>query len=118
MLTEEIDESLFISRFEDYDRVGDDKNFSYKGLRALYNFLIELYTEEEPFKLDVIGLCCDFAEYEDLNEYLKDHGTELKKEDYENEEDFKQAVEEEINDKTTLIKIGNDLDDGFIIHRY
>jgi len=120
MIIEEYDESLFISRFEDYKRVVTDENkngnFSYKGLRALFNYLEEIYDEENPLKLDVISLCCDFNEYKNLNEYIKDYNTNV--EEDEGEENYKNAVEEEINDKTTLIKIGDDLDEGFIIQAY
>ena len=43
-------------------------NFSYEGLTALYDYL-ERYEEdtETELELDVIGLCCEFSEYDDLN---------------------------------------------------
>jgi len=123
MIIEEYDESLFINRFEDYKRVQTKENpsgnFSYKGLRCLFKFLEETTTEENPLKLDVIGLCCDFNEYEDLQDYLKDYSnTHEEKEEEETEEDFKIRIEEEINENTTLIKFGDDLDEGFIIQGY
>lgn len=140
MIIEEIDESLFLSRFEDYKRVvtleNPNGNFTYRGLRALFNYLDEAYEEENPLKLDVISLCCDFSEY-GLNEYLNNYGTEEQKKTYEElrkarkttekadfndlenaEDDFKQEIEEEINNKTTLIKFGDDLNEGFIIQNY
>jgi hypothetical protein len=36
----------------------------------------------------------------------------------EQREEFKAKIEEEISDKTTLIKFGDDLDEGFIIGSY
>ena len=173
MIIEEYDESLFISRFEDYKRVETETNkngnFTYKGLRHLFQYLNEIYDEENPLTLDVISLCCDFNEYKNLNEYLTDYSNQhevlnfegflnekcptllkeyetykkesikngvnlaediykwvayiLKKEDIINEfetkqEEFKNQIEEEINDKSTLIKFGDDLDEGFIIQAY
>jgi len=122
MLIEEIDESLFISRFEDYKRVvtpeNKNGNFTYKGLRALFNYLQETTTEENPIKLDVVALCCDFSEYKNINEYLDDYGTDLKASDYESDDDLKEDLEEEISNKTTLIKLDDDLDEGFIIASY
>ncbi len=139
MIIEEIDESLFISRFEDFKRVetpeNPNGNFSYKGLRALFNYLDETGDEENSMKLDVIALCCEFSEYADLDEYLKDyytkeeinekwekvindldkHGEEI---DEETTEEFKRVLEDEINDNTSLIKLGDDLDEGFIIRNY
>ncbi len=123
MIIEEYDESLFISRFEDYKRVETLENpngdFSYKGLRVLFDYLNELSDDDEnPYKLNVISLCCDYSEYKDLKEYLKDYPTELKKDNYPDIEDFWEAVEEEINEKTTLIKFDEDLNEGFIVRNY
>ncbi len=123
MIIEEYDESLFISRFEDYKRVetaeNPNGNFSYKGLRALFNYLDAAYDEENPLKLDVIALCCDFSEYKNLNEYLNDYDNQHeKKTEKETDDEFKTRIEEEINDKTTLIKFSDDLDEGFIIGQY
>lgn len=132
MIIEEIDESLFISRFEDYERVctieKPNGNFSYAGLRALYNYLDDTYTEEAPLKLDVISLCCDYSEYKNLNEYIRDYynSDELKEilinlegdTEEEKQEALKRYMEEEISSKTILIKIEDDLDKGFIIQNY
>jgi len=77
MIIEEYDESLFIQRFENCKRVetkdNPSGNFSYSGLRALFEYLNEAYDEENPLKLDVISLCCDFSEYKSLEEYKKDY---------------------------------------------
>ena len=122
MIIEEYDESLFIGRFEDYKRVetseNPNDNFSYKGLRFLFEYLDETHDEENPLKLDVISLCCDFSEYKNGTEFLNDYPTELKKDDYKDIEEFWDAVEEEISDKTTLIKFEEDLNEGFIIGQY
>ena len=122
MIIEECDESLFISRFEDYKRVetteNPNGNFSYKGLRNLFKYLDEISDEENPLKFDVISLCCEFCEYKNGTEFLNDYPTELKKDDYNEIEEFWNAVEEEINDKTTLIKFEADLNEGFIIQNF
>jgi len=123
MIIEEYDESLFISRFEDYKRVETDENpngnFSYKGLRYLFEYLEEIADEENPLKLDVIGLCCDFLEYKNLDEFLLEQLSDFSERcDFDDEDEFNQAIEEEINDKTTLIKFGDDLNEGFIIQSY
>lgn len=134
-IVETIDESLFISRFEDYKRVKTAEqsgNFTYEGLRHLFNYLDDCYTDDKPLELDVIGLCCDFSEYENLEEYLnnyfsteeinkkiqdiKDNDESLTEEEI--KQKFKEEMEEHINDNTTLIKFSDDLDDGFIIQQY
>ena len=121
MIIEEYDESLFKQRFENYDRVGEGKNFSYAGLSALFEYLDEVSDEENPYKLDVIALCCEFSEYDSIEEYLNDYSNQHdpKGED-EDEEEFNSRIFEEISDNTTLISIeehGNN-DGSFIIQSY
>jgi len=133
MIIEEYDESLFISRFEDYKRVQTSErigNFTYRGLRALFQYLDDLYTEDEPYKLDVIALCCDYSEYKDLEEYLQDYPktaeeieeitgkTDIKDLNKEEMTEFKEVIENEIGENTSLIKFSDDLDEGFIIQQY
>lgn len=128
MIIEEIDENLFISRFRDYNRVKIDGqsggNFTICGLRALFNYLDELYDEENPLKFDVINLCSDYNEFEDLEDYFRDYPLrEDYKEDFTDEygvfdeESFKESIEEDLNVHFTLIKLGDDLNEGFIIGR-
>lgn len=47
---------------EAFNRLGRGDNFSYDGLELLFNYLEELEHCEEQYELDVIALCCDFAE--------------------------------------------------------
>jgi len=133
MIIEEYDESLFISRFEDYKRVitleNPNGNFSYKGLRALFEYLEETTDKENPYKLDVIALCCEFSEYKNIEEFLKDYSHQYKtfeewkeennlNKDYEEEDTYLDELEQEIIYNTTLIKFEDDLDEGFIIQNY
>jgi len=78
-------------------------NFSYKGLKALYDDLI-IYEESsgDPIELDVIALCCDYSEYESLEDFQEDYG-----DDYESID--------EIGDATTVIMID---DTSFIIQAF
>ena len=45
------------------------------GCDALFGYLDEAYSEE-TWELDVIALCCDWTQYDDLDEMLKDYGAE------------------------------------------
>ena len=71
-------------------------NFTYRGLIALYDYF-EQYEEDtgEQIELDVIAICCDYYEYEDLKYFQEDYS-----EDYESIEDIEQA--------TTVIMIDDD----------
>ena len=90
----------FERAFKNFER----DNFSYDGLKALFEYL-EDYEEDtgEEVELDVIALCCEYMEYDSLKEYNDDYGT-------------KYSEIDAIQDDTTLIKI--DGGNGFIIQQY
>ena len=56
----------FERAFKNFER----DNFSYDGLKALFEYLEE-YGDGmgEEVELDVIALCCEYAEYDSLKEY-------------------------------------------------
>ena len=89
----------FERAFKNFER----DNFSYDGLKALFEYLEE-YEEGtgEEVELDVIALCCDYTEYDSLKEYNDDYGT-------------KYSEIDAIQNDTTLIKID---DNSFIIQQY
>jgi len=79
-------------------------NFSYEGLLALFDWFEMLEEDcDQKIELDVIAICCDFSEYENLKEFQNDYGDE-----YESLED--------IENSTTLIKIEDE--EGFIIQQF
>ena len=78
-------------------------NFSRAGLIALYDYLEQLEDDiGEEIELDVIALCCGFAEYDSLEEFQADYS-----EDYQTIGD--------IESDTTVIMID---DDSFIIQQF
>lgn len=54
-----VDIYLFRQQFIDMNR---SENFTYEGLGVLFEYLTDLEHCEEEYELDVIALCCDFAE--------------------------------------------------------
>jgi len=49
-------------------------NFTYAGLTTLYDYLVELADDcGTSIELDVVGLCCDFIEYESLADYREQY---------------------------------------------
>jgi len=67
--------------------MGRENQFSYKGKKALFEYL-EQYEEEtsEQLELDLIALCCEFSEFENLEEFQNAFSNEYKNlEDIENE---------------------------------
>tara|TARA_Y100000593_G_scaffold13543_1_gene25258 strand:- start:762 stop:1058 length:297 start_codon:yes stop_codon:yes gene_type:complete len=82
-MIEVVTESQFIDRF----RQIRPTNFTYEGLQALFEYL-EQYEDDtgEEIELDVIGLCCEFGQYDNLKEFQDDYGKDYECiEDIENE---------------------------------
>ena len=95
-----INEYDFIDAFR---KMGREGNFSNDGLVALYEYLEMLEDDTgQTIELDVIALCCEYAEYDNLEEFQADYG-----EDYETIEDIQNA--------TSVIMID---DDSFIIQNF
>lgn len=92
--------SQFVDAFHKCDR---SNQFSYDGLKALYDWLEEL-GDPEGNELDVIAICCDFCEFEDLEAFQESYGSE----NYESIED--------IHEQTTVIELPDG--DGFIIQSF
>ena len=67
-------QTINFSQFYDAFQAIRPENFSYEGLRALYDWL-EDYADDtgEDYELDVIALCCDFTEYESLEELQENY---------------------------------------------
>ena len=62
----------FAHLFEEYNR---KENFTYNGRLALFDYLEELEEDTgEQIECDVIGFCCDFSEYETIEECAKEYG--------------------------------------------
>ncbi len=91
-----------------FQKCGRENNFSYRGLYALFNYLEEYENDTgEEIELDVIALCCDYAEYDSLEEFRNDYG-----EDYQTIEDI---------EKRTIVILKEqyfDNDNGFIIQQF
>jgi hypothetical protein len=92
-----ISKSEFCQAFVDSNR---ESNFSHAGREALYDYLEEV---QPDFELDVIALCCEFAEYENLAEFQKDYDFD----------DYKSI--RDVEDYTTVIKIDVE---AFIIQQF
>jgi len=115
-------QSITFSQFVDSFSEERKNQFSYDGKKALFEYLEE-YEEStgEDIELDIVALCCEYTEYDSVSDYLADYSTDIDRKDYENEEEYLEAVENEIADKTMFIPIhdykGTKLD-SFIIQSY
>ena len=47
-------------------------NFTYEGKKALYSYLEEYEDEtEQDIEFDPVALCCEYTEYENIQEFNK-----------------------------------------------
>lgn len=98
-----INQAQFIDEFRQYGR---QNQFSHGALVALFNHLEEM--EElrgEELQLDVIALCCGFAEYATLDEYNKEHN-----------KDADPVTMDDIDSSTPVVYIGKT--GSFLIEQY
>ena len=89
----------FERAFADHDR---QDQFTYEGKRALFEWF-EMLDEDcgTETELDVIAICCEFTEYESLNEFNCDYDNNWSQDD--------------ISDHTFLIPVHGD---SFIIQQF
>jgi hypothetical protein len=62
----------FRDSFARMDRMA---GWTYDGLGYLYEYLESLEFGDDEYELDVIGLCCEYTEYENISEYNKQMDT-------------------------------------------
>jgi len=103
MLVKEVSFYDFLKEFEEFGRAN---NFSYEGKKALYDYLNDLSEDlGEPIELDIIGICCDFTEYDSLEQFIENYSHAIG--------EIKSI--EDISYYTTVIKIN---EEAFIIQDF
>ncbi len=94
------------SQFRDAFRQADRQDqFSYEALNMLYEYFEDI---DPDMELDVIAICCDYAEdtYEGI---AKNYVIDL--EGCESEQDEIEAIRDYLNDNTTVV---GETDTGFV----
>lgn len=75
----------FINEFKAYNRMD---NFSYKGLRILFESLEQLAIDcEMNIEMDVIALCCEYNE-DTIADIIANYDIDLSDESYDSKEDL------------------------------
>ena len=105
--------SITFSAFCDaFYNMGRQDQFSYEGKRALFDFLEEMEVDTgEEYDLDVIALCCEYAE-SDIEELIADYGIDVSEAE-DDEEEVESIVEEYLNDNTMVV---GKLDSGSFVY--
>jgi len=90
MIKKTLTQSEFIEEFKSSDY---KNNFSYNGLIELYNYFDNL---GEDINFDMIAICCEFSEYENIDEAYKELTGK--------QEESIEEMREYITDNTLLIE--------------
>tara|TARA_R110000764_G_scaffold151460_1_gene238940 strand:- start:143 stop:445 length:303 start_codon:yes stop_codon:yes gene_type:complete len=87
-----------------FRKAGRADQFTYEGQRAIFDYLEEYEDSTgEEVELDVVAICCEYMEYENLEEFHKIYD----KEDYPNLD--------KLRDYTEVIEVD---EDSFIIGEF
>lgn len=87
---------------EEFRKHGREDQFSYEGKKALYNYLNNLSEDiGEPIELDVVAICCDFTEYDSLEQFNNDYDYNI--DDIEDIKDYTTVIP--IDDKSFIIQV-------------
>jgi hypothetical protein len=93
--------TVYFSEFCDYFRKIRPDNFSYQGLRVLFDYLEEIENScGEELELDVIGICCEFSEAS-WEAIASDYSIEI--DETENEDEQKVQVLDFLADQGALV---------------
>ena len=72
MIYQTVDQNEFVRAFEAYGRAGQ---FSREGLRALFDYIEDCSRDiGENVELDVIGICCEWTEYDSIDTAAEAYG--------------------------------------------
>ena len=112
MIKQNVNFNMFLDSFSDTYR----HNFTQEGRIALFDYLEQLSEDlGEDIELDIVALCCKYAEYENLEELRCDYT------EYENLEELQgnySSIEtmEDLENKTQVIRFNDSK--AFIIQNF
>ena len=89
-IKQKINFSEFCDSFSDTYK----NNFTYDGKRALFDYLEQMSEDTgEDIELDIVALCCEYTEYESMEEALTAYN-----------QDGKKYIKDDLSDYTTVIE--------------
>ena len=92
-MKEYVNEHTFRDRFMRSDNYKN--NFSYEGLHALFEYIEQVEDDiGEEFEFDMVGICCDYTEYDNIEDFNADYSN-----------DDKVYTMDDIREETVVIEI-------------
>ena len=109
MIVQTINEHQFREEFREMGRANQ---FSYDGLGLLFDYLEQVSDDcDQPYELDVIGLCCDYSEDTPLS-IAENYGIDI--DENENDDEIMQQVKDFLATETIMV---GSTDAGTIVYR-
>ena len=107
-------QTVNLNAFRDaFYRMGRKDQFSYEGLEVLFNYLEELEQDiGEETELDVIALCCDYAE-STIDDLISDYAIDISDCDPDDDEAIEDTVMEYMGQNTAVC---GETADGSIVY--
>lgn len=96
------------STFADmFNQCGRGNQFTYDGLIALFDHLEGLSDDMgQDVHIDVIGLCCEYSQYDDLTDLADAYNTAFTEEQLQDTEEHKEDILDYFRDNTQVIEVG------------
>lgn len=104
MIYIEINKYEMVEAFRKYGRLKTSEthgNFTKEAVEELFHYYVE-FDESENYELDVIGICCEWTQYDDIDE-VKEAYLDTTHETYDSDDVF-----EFLNDNTYHIVLDDD----------
>lgn len=96
-ITQTLDKFTFVRMFDEWNR---SENFSYEARELLFDY----YDEFDNFEMDVIGICCDWAELH-WADIAREYNIDL--DDCEDDEEKIEAIRDYLQDNTTVLELSD-----------
>ena len=95
-MKEYVNKYTFRNRFRSSDNYANQ--FSTKGLDALFEYIEQVEDDiGEEFEFDMVGICCDYTEYENLEAFAYDYS--------DNKHTWLRVTMDRIREETVVIEI-------------
>ena len=105
---------MFSDFCDEFFKSGRKDQFSYNGKKALFEYIESLEEDTgDEMELDIVGLCCDFTEFDTALEAAKDYNDFTIDEELNEEEQEREALEF-LSDNTSVITFNG----GIIIQNF
>lgn len=82
--------------------------FSYYGWECIFDYIESVSDDTgENIELDIVSICCEYCEYTNVDDFVKDYGFEFSDDGLDDDEKLEE-IRDYLNDNTTLFNCEDD----------